>query len=36
MSKSNQSVTYHLLKNDAEELPPQVDEEALITEDDSV
>ncbi|XP_078344595.1 vesicular inhibitory amino acid transporter-like [Oculina patagonica] len=35
MSKFNQSVTYHLLKNDPEELPPQVDEEALISEDDT-
>ncbi|KAL9953591.1 hypothetical protein ACROYT_G041034 [Oculina patagonica] len=35
MSKSNRSVTYHLLKNDSEVLPPQVDEEALITEEDS-
>ncbi|XP_078344517.1 vesicular inhibitory amino acid transporter-like [Oculina patagonica] len=35
MSKSNQSVTYHLLKNDSEELPPQLDEEASISEEDS-
>ncbi|XP_078380180.1 vesicular inhibitory amino acid transporter-like [Oculina patagonica] len=35
MSKANQSVSYHLLKNDSEELPLQVDEEALISEEDS-